>query len=571
MMKRFLHTILALSLAVSCGSGDGMCKDSFIQDAEASLKRLDLALVNFQNSKRDDPDFGGLLCPRCHEYHSRSAEAVFPLAYEASLRGDESRAEQALMLGDWLLGKQNEDGSWFESERTRWRGTTADQLLSLCLAYPLLEEHMSALQSGAWKDGIRRASDFLLGFMDIRVAYINYLATSSAALAEASILLKDSRYADGARELARFCISQINEDGLLEGEGEWNGTTKTGIDIGYNMEMSLWGLLRYARLCGDRVVEDAVLQSAEAHSWFLYPDGTLDCSEGLRSCKWTLYGSSTADGYLPLCSMLSADSPTYAKAASNAVHAIGRCVRCSGLLAPGPDYDGELTGEPCIYHSFAKAKGLAMALAWQEGCFKEGEALWQKDTLVQFKTLGTVIVRKGPVRASICAYSYKSAKGAGSRFMHRPSGGAMTLLWKDGQGLLQASSPNSYRRWEDSFPELDYEPRPATSRIELVKDGTVYTNLYEYDARIAVEGGTTVEAAGLLKDENGVNCGVSYELDYVFDGSGLTEEITVHGADAVFIEAVLDPEGSSRQYYPSIRFRETGHPLRDGQTLKLRY
>jgi hypothetical protein len=50
--------------------------------------------------------------------------------------------------------------------------------------------------------------------------------------------------------------------------------------------------------------------------------------------------------------------------------------------------------------------------------------------------------------------------------MFRPTGGAMSSLWREGHGMLQASSPTEYHRWEPvHFPEAD-GLRPLTPRIE---------------------------------------------------------------------------------------------------------
>lgn len=563
--------IVVLASAVSCGRGEGSQVRAFSEEAGALLCRLNSALALCQNTDQEDENYGGLLCPRCGEYHTRSAEAVLPLAYEG-LHHDTLRVRQALMLGGWLLDRQNPDGSWSESPRTGWTGTTADQLLSLAKAYDMLHDWMTDLQADAWRNGIKRAADYLAGFMGIDVAYVNYCATTAYALACADNVTGSSEHMDSARKLARFCISQINEDGLLEGEGDWNGSTKTGVDIGYNMEMSLWALLLYAGLAGDHMVHEAAVRSARAHSAFIYPGGWLDCSAGLRSCKWTLYGSATADGALPLyVSLASGGDPDGCclKAALENVHALDQCFSSSGLLSPGPDYDHLTSEPPCIYHTFARAKGLALAMQIPLADeLPPSAAACGRDTLAYFKTLNSVVVKNGPVKATICAYGYKSSRG---RFMHRPSGGAVTMLWKDGRGVLQASSPNQYRRWEESFPEMPENTRSLTSRIEYVRDGVTYTNIYEYDATLEIPGRTQVTARGSLKSAEGESCGVDYEIRYTFDGDGLIKEYRVTGDDVTVIEPVVDSAGAVRQYYPSLCCREDVYRLKSSETLTIKY
>ena len=80
----------------------------------------------------------------------------------------------------------------------------------------------------------------------------------------------------------------MDEDGFINGEGGRSHTGKSGVDLGYDMEMSLWGLGYYARCSGDSVVDAAVRRSLENHLYFIYPDGSMDGSWGIRSNKWTI-------------------------------------------------------------------------------------------------------------------------------------------------------------------------------------------------------------------------------------------------------------------------------------------
>ena len=82
----------------------------------------------------------------------------------------------------------------------------------------------------------------------------------------------------------------------LTGEGNRVRGTKYGIDLGYDLDMSLWGLGLYSKLSGDEVVNNYVKESLKRMVYFIYPDGSTDESWGVRSSKWTTYGSFTADG-----------------------------------------------------------------------------------------------------------------------------------------------------------------------------------------------------------------------------------------------------------------------------------
>ena len=234
-MRHFRLVFIILLLLSATGRADPLGDEAWLL-----LQSFNAELVRYQDANPESPDCGGLWCPACGTYHSRAAEALWPLAYEAARSGSFERRSQALALGRWLIARQGADGAWTESDGG-WKGTTTDQLHALVLAYPLLRKDLSWTERWAWRRAIRRAGNFLCAVMDNDYAYINYCATSAASLAEAGRLLHRPKFLRKARALARLCVSKINEDGLLEGEGENGESGKRGVDIGYNLDMSLWG------------------------------------------------------------------------------------------------------------------------------------------------------------------------------------------------------------------------------------------------------------------------------------------------------------------------------------------
>ena len=538
-MASFLRpAFTAMAILLAQVTYGGVLRDS----AMPLLEELNAALAACIDTDAASPDCGAIRCPACGEYHTRAAEAVWPLAYEASLTGNEERFRQAVMLGDWLVARQNRDGSWYETPDGRWTGTTTDQLLSLLLAYPLLQKGMSGKQKHAWRASMRGAADYLVEVMDNRFAYINYCATTSASLALYHSAFGGKKYLEKAQALAALCIGNMDSDALLEGEGDNAGDVKKGVDIGYNMEMSLWGLAEYASLTEDAQVWDAVVSSACRHLHFIYPDGTLDASAGLRSGKWILCGGSTSDGCHPLFALLSGEVPAFASAAVRNIAKLRECLTASGLVGSGTDYDGMRESPPCIYHTFAKAKSLAMALAWVKDDPEELVALpCDADTSVLYEGLRTAIVRNGGFRGTVCAYGYKSAKGGASKFMHRPSGGAMTLLWADEFGLVQAGSQSEYHRWEASFPDMP-PMLPLTPRIESA-DGR-FSNPYEFEARLEMEGDASCRVGGVLKDRDQTSSGVTYGIEYSFGEDCLIKTYSFAGGDVRIVEPVIVDEGT---------------------------
>ncbi len=513
------------------------------------MQRLNAAALRHQNTDSADPDFGGLRCPACELYHTRADEALFTLACEYSMTGKRERLQQAIRLGDWLLRQQQSDGSWLETPET-WTGTTTDQLLMLLLAYPIVEPALTDAQRSDWKQGMESAADYLTRVMDNRFASINYCATTTATLAEAHSLLQKNTYAEKAHTLARMIVSKMNSEWFIEGEGGREGAYKYGVDIGYNLEMSLWGLARYAQLTGDGFVAEAVRRSVEQHLWFIYPDGMLDASAGIRSNKWTVFGSGTSDGIHPLCALLCDANPAFTEAALRNIDCIERNFTASGLLGPGPHYDRVKETPPCIYPTFTKAKSLAMALLWKPVKTERSPLPLDNDTMCRFHTQGITLVRRGPFCGTITASTYKAREGAASKYMHRPAGGTCSALWVEEFGLLQAASQTEYRRWEPmSFPVMP-DIEPLTPRIETITENGRHTNLYEFDAwsESTDDGATAVcTAGGLLRNSDGRPCGIGYTLTHRFERSRLVKDMEIlhHTSDDTvrIVEPILlDPE-----------------------------
>jgi len=189
--------------------------------------------------------------------------------------------------------------------------------------------------------------------MSPEYASINYCATSTASLMLAFQVIHDSSYVKKAKQLAMQVIPKFDEDYFLEGEGNRIRGTKYGVDLGYSMDMSLWGLGLYAKLSKDRLVENYVEESLRRYAYFIYPNGSTDGSWGVRASKWITYGSFTADGCQILFGLYSKDNPVYREAALlNMKYMMKMLV--NGLLTYGPDYHEMFNKPPCIYPTFCK-------------------------------------------------------------------------------------------------------------------------------------------------------------------------------------------------------------------------
>ena len=497
---------------------------SFRQECLSVMLRLCEALAGLQ--VHGPAHAGAIRDPACGVLHSRGAEAVLPFAVAFKATGEQRWLSCALAAGDWLVGQQEADGSWRETPGI-WQGTTTDQLLALCCALQAIEQAGSPVRDRRkrWGEAITRAADFIAGWVSEGTAHINYCATASAALAAAFQVTGDERHAARARQLARDIVTRkIDSAGFLFGEGHRFEGAVFGVDPGYNIDMSLWSLAFAARLLEDEEVENAAAASLRAHLPLVYPDGSLDNSWGVRSNKWTVYGSKTAHGCQAGFALLASHDPAFRTAGRRNLRFL-EGMMCEGLVGYGPQW-WERAESACIYPTFTRAANLALAVEYgQEGA--EGPIPADAPFTAHLDTVGCAVIRTSGLMATVAASTYKDpAGGPKSKYMARPSGGGVTHLWFDGYGLLQVASQTRYRRWEPiHFPEAA-DLLPLSPRIEQTAGGRLFSSLNEFDASLTVEPGPPprTAACGVLRDERGRPGRCRYEWRHEFTGNGVTKE-----------------------------------------------
>lgn len=510
------------------------------------LQRLNTEIVRLQNTDKHSPDYGAILCPRCGMYHTRAGEAIYPLAYEYTQTGDRQRLKQTLMLADWLMAQQLENGAWDETPAT-WKGTSTDQLMMMLLTYSIVENHLNNKDRTRWLASMEKAADWLVENIGLQGQVINYPASTAATLAQAYLLFGKEVYRLRSRELAHITTAKMNPEWFIEGESELERGDRQGVDIGYNMDMSIWGLARYAMLMGDDEVLEAAKRSAASHATFIFPDGMMEASVGVRSNKWSLYGSGTSDGCAVMFSLLSAGHPEYITAAVRNIGVLSRCFTSNGLLGNGYDYDNISDLTPCLYPTFTKAKSMAMAMSWVAADTETLAPLpCDGDWNAFHHTLGTAIVRKGDCQGTVIAYNFKSRLGDRSNNMYRPTGGTMGALWVNGFGLLQAASQTEYHRWEPMhFLEMEDGILPLTPRIEYEKDSVLYTNLYDFDASISIDttsvSVTSVTTTGILRDKQQYRGGAMFKTTYTWTGDTFSKHyVILHQQSGVSVR-IIEP------------------------------
>ncbi len=526
--------------------------DTLSSHAWKILTELNTALLQYIQPDKNSPDYGAIECPHCHIYHTRAAEAVYPFAFQFQKTGDEIYLRAAINLGNWLIRQQLEEGSWRETPE-EWTGTTTDQALMMALAYPILKPHLNKKESGQWSQSIEKAGDYLEDVMSPQFASINYCATTAATLMFLDQIIVKNSYRSKAHELAHKVIAKMDRDYFLTGEGGRVFDVKYGVDLGYNLEMSLWGLALYARLANDNEVMTCVEKSLGNHLSFIYPDGSMDDSWGIRSNKWTCFGSGTSDGCVLLFSLFMNKSDQYRTAAIRNMEFMRTCMK-DGILAFGPLYYDIFDDLPCIYPTFAKAKNLAMAIAFANTDAGELPLLpSDRNGLRFYPTLNLATARTSQWCTTISAYNYKDPAGERSKYMHRPTGGSICNLWLNGHGFFQASSQTIYKRWEPmSFPELG-ETLPLTPRIEFTSTLGYFVNLYEFDAVLTSSeqnGFCQVTATGELKNSKQQPGGITYSLNHKITDDSLTKTIELLYHDAKDPVSIVEPI----IFYPGMAF-----------------
>jgi hypothetical protein len=321
------------------------------------------------------------------------------------------------------------------------------------------------------------------------------------------------------------------------------------------MEMSLWGLGYYAKVFGDTLVDREVRNSLRNHLYFIYPDGSMDNSWGIRSNKWTTYGGVTSDGCQVLFSLYSTEDPRCVTAAVQNLRYLKKSIR-DGLVEYGPHHREIFDTPPCIYPTFTKVKNIAFAYELErEGELSASPLPTERESFLKtFPTLDVSLVRTKNFVATVTAYRYKDLAGRSrSKYMYRPSGGAVSLLWVKGHGYLQASSVTEYGRPEPmTFPEAP-GAGCLTPRIEYRDSTGYFTNLFDFDSRMEARGDSSdvgrygIDVEGELRDREWLSGGVGFRMEYRFAGESIEKTVSLIYHDArpriTIVEPVIDNPG----------------------------
>lgn len=444
------------------------------------------------NNPNDKVQHGALYCHACEDIHGRCFDAVYPLMCLADKTGDKKYLEAAIKLMDWSVNVDLPDGSWTNMlDPKSWYGTTVFGAIALGEALHYHGHLLTKEMKQKWEDRLKRAIEFVYLKFDDNFSHINYRFTAIHALSFLGEYFNDEKYIKRSDELAALIPIYLTEPNkLLYGEDhpddEKSEKGLLPIDIGYNVEESLNGVVQYAVHKKDQKLIQLLTESLNGHLEFMLPDGAWDNSFGTRQNKWTYWGSRTTDGCQPAFTLLADKNPAFGTAAILSTELLQRCT-VNGLLAGGLHY--ESYGEkPCMHHTFAHAKNVAFVLDNSENLrhINKNTPIPRQvnDGVKHFPELDVWLGARGPWRSTVSSYDQVWKK----KYSVAATGGSLAVLWHEKVGPLFTASMVEYIEVEPN----NQQPQPGedfclTPRVERRFDGALYTNVQDLKAKVSVK------------------------------------------------------------------------------------
>ncbi|WP_344739282.1 hypothetical protein [Microbacterium awajiense] len=445
-----------------------------------------LQITDPEDARRD----GALVCPACPRIHGRCWEALYPFLSRARITGDERWVAAAVRLYEWSANVSTPDGAWSNDlDPASWRGTTVFGAIALAEALHHHGDLLTPSQRSEWTTRLTLAADGYLWntFTSVDVTNVNYGLSAIYAFDLIGRLLERDDLRERAHVLSREVTGFLTEpNGLLFGEGKpARNTSERGlrpVDLGYNVEESLNGVVLYALSNGDEPLLSALSASMASHLEFMLPDGGWDNSWGTRQFKWTYWGSRTSDGCQPAYLALASRNPTFGLAAMRNLELLASLTH-GGLLHGGPHYQSAGIA-PCVHHTFAHAKALAFVVdnALDAPGISAESVLPREDAdgVREFPELAVWLAARGPWRATVSAYDGAYLSEVAHDEVLHTMGGALGVVHHQDLGLVAAGSMPRYV----VFEPRNQQPNPAeddalTPRVECFADGAWYTHLYD--------------------------------------------------------------------------------------------
>jgi len=491
--RDFIRTSAMSAAAVAGGSSlnyfssaDG--KDPLFLTAHSLATQWAQTLVRLQITDINSGHYGTMIYPPENKVHGRMGDTFYPFLYFAKATNDQRYLDAAVLLYRWMERTvSQDDGSWLnEPVKNSWKGTTVFTSIALAEALKLhgglLDNHFRQ----QIMDRLRRSGDYIFNNFSIDYGNVNYPVAGSYCLSLLGELLDNKQYKAKGKELAHTALKFFTRHNqFLHGEGTPYYTPSAkgcfSVDLGYNVEESLPSFVMYARLTGDKEVEEVAFKSLQTHLEFMLPDGGWDNSWGTRNYKWTWWGSRTSDGCQPAYALMAHRDPAFYTAALQNTGLLKACTK-DGILYGGPHYTSHKV-QASLHHTFCHLKALVTILDHKYQLPVNTATILprQKEYGHQFfEDIQTSLIAKGKFRATVTAYdrNYKDFKGG------HASGGALSLLWHENLGIIFCAGMNEYQLYESGNMQKDTDPSsmPLTPRIEYKKDGIPYMNINDFSA-----------------------------------------------------------------------------------------
>ncbi len=512
------------------------------------------ALLETQITDAENEFFGAFYCNSCSFPHGRADNAIYPFVYSYALTNDKKYLDGAFRLLVFRKKLTHPDGSVQNDFSSSWQGITAFSAIGLLktLLYfrdiiPLSlkqEIEFCAISASHWV-----YDNMVIGFP----AYINYYCAASLVNALYATLYHNKAYKTRAKELLDYCLSYFTQNGLFYGEGKpHNSTSPKGcfaVDIGYEVEESLPCLVHAAFLLNDKNAIDILSKNTLKLLDFMLPDGGWDNSFGVRNNKWTYYGSRTSDGCIGLFTMLSRENPLFREASERTYEILKKCT-VNGLLYGGLHYfeNGQM---PCVHHTFCHASALADAL--HEGIKEPEERLLlpaekQSNHVKFYPEINTYKIHIEDYIATLTGYDYINQhykNGAA-----HASGGTLSLLYKNGSGVIIAGSVYEYKPTEPNNMQLPIGEKYHASllpRAEYQKEGVTYATCLDRSPRIIIKeekNSVTAYVKAKFCTKNGSDENVYADFSYHFQKTGITLSIKKVNEETRFILPIVKNSGS---------------------------
>ncbi|SNR71440.1 hypothetical protein SAMN06265371_109136 [Lutibacter agarilyticus] len=479
------------------------------------------------NDPADAVSNGALYCEACGVIHGRCQESVYPFLYMADKTGEQKYLDAAIKVMDWSVNVDLPNGSWTNMiDPKSWWGTTVFGTIALGEA---LHHHGHILPrelKEKWENRLKQAIEIVYNKFDMHFSHINYRFTAIYALSFLGKYFNEERYILRSKEFAALVPQYLTEPNkLIFGEDKPdNDKSAKGlypIDLGYNVEETLNGVVQYALVEKDEELLNLLTASLNGHLEFMLPDGAWDNSFGTRQNKWTYWGSRTTDGCQPAFALMANRNPAFGTAAILSTELLQRCT-VNGLLAGGLHYETHGV-KPCMHHTFAHAKNLAFVLDNSEHVKNVTKNTpvprTVSDGVKHFSELDVWLGARGPWKSTISSYDQIWKK----KYSVAATGGSLAVLWHQKVGPLFTASMAEYLLVEP----YNQQPQPGedfclTPRVERFVDDVWYTNIHDLKAKVANtdENGIInfeVLAALTNREKETLDASGDFKLNYLFD------------------------------------------------------